>query len=180
MTYTASFSIALGSSQTGLTLEAQLKDTAGVNVGAAITAGFIEIGVGNYLFTGTAIPDGHRGGVVFQISPAGAIKAFAAVNPEELENVDAKLTTRATPAQVNTEVVDVLKVDTIPEQSQGIPPATPTFEQAQAWFWHTWRNSLTASSSQAKVRNTAGTVLAKAGLSDAAGEFKKDKFVSGP
>lgn len=86
MAYTLHFAISLGSSQTGLTLEAQLKDTAGANVGAAITTGFAEIGAGNYVWNGaTAIPDDHRGSVVFQISPAGAIKAISAINPEETE-----------------------------------------------------------------------------------------------
>ncbi len=83
-------------------------------------------------------------------------------------------------AAVNAEVVDVMKVDTIPEQSQGVPPATPTFEQVQAWFWATWRNQLTANATEAKVRNDSGTVLAKASLSDGAGVFTKGEFVSGP
>ena len=95
MTYTLDFAIALGSAQTGLSLEAQLVDTVGGDVGSPITAGFTEIGVGNYLWHATTIPDGHRGGVVFQILSAGAIKAFASINPEEAENTDVKVSTRS-------------------------------------------------------------------------------------
>ena len=92
MPYTLSFSLALGSSQTGLTLKAQLVDTAGADVGSEITTGFVEAGAGNYLFTSSAIPAGHRGGVKFYTGtlPTG-LKAFAAINPEETEAADALL-----------------------------------------------------------------------------------------
>jgi hypothetical protein len=93
MAYTLDFSIALGGSQTGLTLEAQLVNTAGANVGAAIGTGFTEMGLGNYLWHTTAIPDSHRGGVKFQLSGGGALKAFASINPQEAENTDVKTST---------------------------------------------------------------------------------------
>lgn len=96
--YSLDFNLALGAGNTGLTLEAVIVDTTGTPVGAAITTGFAEIGGGNYLWHATAIPDGHRGGVTFQVSPAGAIKAFAAVNPEEVENPDVKTSTRSSHA----------------------------------------------------------------------------------
>ena len=50
MAYTLTIPIALGTSKTGLTLKAQLVDTAGADVGSAITTGFVEIG-GSYPFT---------------------------------------------------------------------------------------------------------------------------------
>jgi hypothetical protein len=92
--YTLTFSLALGTSQTGLTLEAQLIDTTGVDVGAAITTGFYEAGLGNYTWTGS-IPDSHRGGVKFRVAGGGTLKAVAAVNPEEAENTDSKTSTRS-------------------------------------------------------------------------------------
>lgn len=98
MTYQRDCAIALGAGQTGLTLTAQLVDTVGANVGAVISTGFVEIGVGNYLWHYAAYPDGFRGGVVF-LSGA-TVKAFTSVNPEEAENVDAKVTSRATVAGV--------------------------------------------------------------------------------
>lgn len=92
--YTADISINLGASQVGLTLKAILVNSSGVAVGAEITTGFSEIGIGQYLFHSTAFPDGHRGGIKFYTGtlPAG-LKAFVAINPEELENTDAKTST---------------------------------------------------------------------------------------
>lgn len=92
MSYTLSIPILLGSSQTGLTLKAQLVDTAGSNVGAAITTGFVEIAGGNYLLT-ASIPDGHRGGIKI-LKSDNTFMAFGAINPEEAENTDAKTSTR--------------------------------------------------------------------------------------
>ncbi len=91
MAYTLDISLALGTSQTGLTLSAQLVDTAGANVGSAVTTGFTEIGLGNYLWHYTQWPDGHRGGVKFSTT-GGTLKAFVAINPEEAENLQGSLT----------------------------------------------------------------------------------------
>lgn len=89
MPYILSYQITLGTLDTGLVLEAQLTDIMGVTVGAAITTGWVELGLGHYIWTGT-IPDGHRGYWKFQISPGGALKAVASINPEEAENTDVR------------------------------------------------------------------------------------------
>lgn len=96
MAYSLDYSLALGSGRTGLAdLRAQLVDTTGANVGAAISTGFVEIGSGNYLWHYASFPDGHRGGVKFYSNATPAtILAFAAVNPEEGEYTDAKTSTR--------------------------------------------------------------------------------------
>jgi len=80
MTYPLNFSITLGGTSTGLTLEAQMVDNNGANVGSPITTGFVEIGNGNYLWHNPAVADNFQGGVVFRISPFGTIKAFTEVN----------------------------------------------------------------------------------------------------
>ena len=105
MPYTLTFDLNLG--LPGLTLQAQLIDTTGATVGGAVTTGFVEIGNGFYMFTHTAIPDGHRGGVTFQNSGGGGpIRGFRSVNPEEAENMDAKITSRATATEVWDEVLE--------------------------------------------------------------------------
>lgn len=87
MAYTLDFSLVLGSTKTGTALAAQIVDTSGANVGAAITTGFTEIGSGNYLWHCTTIPDDHRGGVKFYANGSPTpVLAFAAINPEEAEN----------------------------------------------------------------------------------------------
>jgi hypothetical protein len=97
MAYTRDFALALGGSQTGLSLEAQLVDTSGSNVGSAVTTGFVEIGLGNYLWHYASFPDDHRGGVIFRVAGGGAIKAFGAVNPEEVERLDVDISSRLAP-----------------------------------------------------------------------------------
>lgn len=163
MAYTLNFGIALGASQTGLTLEAQIVDNVGANVGAAITTGFTEIGLGNYLWSSAnAIPNDQRGGIKFQISPGGALKAFVGLNPEEAE-LDKKLVS-----------------DAFPELAQGKPTATPTIFALLMLLYHALRDKLITTSSEMRIHNDAGTVIAKSALSDAAGVFTRDELESGP
>lgn len=93
MPYTLDISLALGTSNAGLTdLRAQLVDTAGANVGSAVSTGFSDMGQGNYLWHYASFPDGHRGGVKFYSNAAPSVTlAFAAINPEEAENLDTKV-----------------------------------------------------------------------------------------
>jgi len=100
MAYTADYSLALGLAYAGLTdLRAQLVDTAGSNTGGAIATVFVDHGNGFYQWHYTAFPDGHRGGVKFYSNAdSSTTLAFTSINPETLENVDAKVSTRATDA----------------------------------------------------------------------------------
>lgn len=75
--------IALGASQTGLSLEAVVRDTAGTPVGSPIATGFFEVGGGDYLWDYALFPDSFRGGVQFRVAGGGAHKAFVAINPDE-------------------------------------------------------------------------------------------------
>ena len=105
MTYTLDFSVQLGPGKTGLSdLRAQLVDTGGANVGSAVSTGFTEIGTtGTYLWHYAAFPDSHRGGVKFySLAASSTILAFAPINPEEAENVDAKVSSRSTYAGGDT------------------------------------------------------------------------------
>lgn len=89
MAYQQAFGLSLGTSQTGLAaqLRAQLVSTAGANVGAVVSTGFVEIGVGLYLWHYASIPDGHRGGAVFTRNDTSAVVAFVAINPEDAEDI---------------------------------------------------------------------------------------------
>ena len=81
-------------------------------------------------------------------------------------NVDATISSRATPAQVNTQVSDVLKNDTIDERPAGAPTATPTFEQAISYLYMMWRNEVTQTSTVLTMKNDAGTSICDAAVSD--------------
>jgi hypothetical protein len=84
---------ALQTDAAGQTLTAQLVDTAGANVGGAISSGFVDLGAGFYSWTYASFPDGFRG--VVKVTASGTLKTVVAVNPQEGENVDVKVSTRA-------------------------------------------------------------------------------------
>lgn len=80
-------------------------------------------------------------------------------------------------AHVNAEVVDALFTDTIAELS-GTPGATPTMAQALMLLYMMVRNRHTASATEEKVYNNAGTAIAKATVSDSGTVFTKDQYVA--
>jgi len=57
--------------------------------------------------------------------------------------------------------IDAAIIDPIPEPSAGLPPVTPTLLQKMQYFWATWRNDATETATEQKIRNDAGTELAK-------------------
>jgi len=100
MAYAFGTLVALGGSKTGLTLLVQLFDTDGNDSGAPLATGFSERGNGNYYWYYAAFADAFRGGAdVYESGVPGTILASFAINPEELENVDVKVSTRSTLAQ---------------------------------------------------------------------------------
>jgi hypothetical protein len=96
-------------------------------------------------------------------------------------NVDAAVSTRATPAQVNTEVVDVLKTDTVTLPGQTAPPLTPTFEEMISWLYKVLRNRKDQTSTLWQLyADNETTVDAKATVSDDATTAIKQEIVTGP
>jgi hypothetical protein len=65
------------------------------------------------------------------------------------------------------------------EQGVGIPPATPTLEQAISYQYMNWRNAASTTSGCIQITNDAGTVIALAAISDSASTFVKGEFQSG-
>ena len=107
------------------------------------------------------------------LADAGAGVAGSVI--EEVEN-------RATPAQVNTEVSDVLKTDTIAEIAQGVPAATPTFENALMLLYMALRNKLdvaTVATDTLEIHNDAGTRIAQKLLTDDGADYSEAKMISG-
>lgn len=95
MTYALGFNIALGGSQTGITLNAQLRDETGSAEGSPVSTGFIEIGSGQYYWYYASMPDAFVGYVEFyEQGVPGTILASSAVNPQETELADVKTSTR--------------------------------------------------------------------------------------
>lgn len=108
----------------------------------------------------------------------GRLTAGRATN---LDNLDAAVSTRATPAQVNTEVVDALNVDTYPEPGQGTPSATASLVAKINYLFKAWRNKITNDGSNLRLFADDGTTVdQKAPVSDAAGTFTRGEYTTGP
>jgi len=95
-------------------------------------------------------------------------------------DVDVSTRSTVTTAQVNTEVVDVLKTDTTSEMSQGAPPATPTMEEMMAYLYFRLRNKCTTTADEDAMWDDLGTTkLVKATITDNGTTLTKGEYVSG-
>lgn len=81
-------------------------------------------------------------------------------------------------ADVNAELVDVLKTDTIADRSAGLPPATPTFEQAISYLYGSMRNSIDIDAGFKEFYNNAGALIWKKALSDDGDNYVEAKAVA--
>ena len=98
---------------------------------------------------------------------AGTIATVTTVTGLTASNLDAAITSRATPAQVNTEVVDALNVDTYAEPGQATPAATATLAAKINYIYKSWRNRKAQTSTTYSLYNDdAVTVDQKATVSD--------------
>ena len=109
---------------------------------------------------------------------AGGLTNARAAN---LDNLDATVSTRATPAQVNTEVVDALNVDTYAEPGQATPPATATLVQRLQYLYKAWRNRTTQTATQYSLYgDDALTVHQKGAFSDDGTTADRGEIATGP
>jgi len=92
---------------------------------------------------------------------------------DDLENVST--------AEVNTEVADVMKVDTISQPGQEAPAAAQTISKMIAFLYKAWRNKQDQSSSKYQLYNDDETTVdQKADVSESGGTITKDEVASGP
>lgn len=77
--------------------------------------------------------------------------------------------------QVNDQVLDVLATDTVSELG-AVPSATPTMRSILMLLYMALRNKRTASTSEEKIYNAAGTAIATATVSDSGVTFTKENF----
>jgi hypothetical protein len=83
-------------------------------------------------------------------------------------------------ADVNAEVVDVIRTDTIPELAQAAPAATPTVATAVMLLYQALRNEITVTSSSMTISNDAGVVITKKALADSGTQYTESEMVAGP
>lgn len=125
------------------------------------------------------------GGIAATAFAAGAIDAAAiaagAITSSEAPNLDAAISTRATPAQVNAEVLDVLNVDTFAEPGQEAPPATTTLVKKIGYLYKLLRNKITQDATTLKIfADDAVTVDQKATVSDDGTTYTRGEIATGP
>ncbi len=110
--------------------------------------------------------------------PSAATNA-AAVRSElttELGRLDAAMTSRATPAQVNAEVVDALSVDTYAEPG-AVPAATASLKEKIGWLFALATNKRLTTSTSDAVRNAGDTAtIGTAALADDGTTFVRSKY----
>lgn len=95
----------------------------------------------------------------------------------ELGRIDAAVSSRATPAQVNAEVVDALTVDTYAEPAS-VPVATSSLKDKLSWLFTLGRNKVTQTSAVQTVRNDGDTAdVATAAVSDDGTTFERSKWL---
>lgn len=84
-------------------------------------------------------------------------------------------------ANVNTEVVDALNVDTYAQPGQGTPLATTSIREMLGYLYKAWRNRTTQTSTAYKLYNDdAVTVDQKATFSDDATTADRTEVATGP
>jgi hypothetical protein len=94
--------------------------------------------------------------------------------------MDAAHALLATPAQVNTEVSDVIKIDTSTLPGQGTPTAIPTLEDAIMYLFKQFRNKETQTATEyALYADDTTTKDQKATVSDDATTFTKGEMTTG-
>jgi len=107
--------------------------------------------------------------------------AAGAITSSEAPNLDTAISTRATPAQVNTEVLDVLTVDTFAQPGQEAPAATTTFGLMLRYVYKFLRNRITQTATLLSIFNDdAVTVDHKSTVSDNSVTYDRGEIGSGP
>jgi hypothetical protein len=95
--------------------------------------------------------------------------------------IDAAVSTRATPAQVNTEVLDVLNTDTFAQPGQEAPAATTTLATMIRYLYKAFRNRITQTSTTMSLyADDATTVDQKATVSDDGTTYSRGELGTGP
>lgn len=154
-----------------------LTDTA--EIGAA-GAGLTEAGgTGDHL---TAVPWNAAWDAEVESEATDALNAYDPPTKAELDSGFAGQNDVST-AQVNAEVADVLKTDTISEMAQQAPPATPTFEEAVMYLYMALRNAInvdTSGTDYKEFTNDAGIVIWKKQLADDGTTYTESEGETGP
>jgi len=107
--------------------------------------------------------------------------SFARLGAPVAASISADIATRATPAQVKTQMTDALNVDTYDEPGQEAPPAITNLQKKISYVYKFLRNKITQTSTESQIWNDASTIVdQKATVSDTGLVFTRGKFGIGP
>ncbi len=143
----------------------------------AIVDGILDEAIAGHIGAGTV------GNLIERLDliATGGAGELTAARAALLSNLDATVASRATPAQVNTEMVDALSVDTYAEPGQILPPATNSIVSKLSFLYKAWRNEKNNDGAITNLLNDAGgTVDQKQTTSEAGGTVTKGEWASGP
>lgn len=105
---------------------------------------------------------------------AGVKGDSAAILDDTSTTLDAAISTRATPAQVNTEVLDVMNTDTFGEPT-GVPAATASLVTKIGYLFMQLRNKITVTSSAKTFFDDGAASEWKKALSDDGTTYTEDE-----
>lgn len=106
--------------------------------------------------------------------------AYTATRAGYIDNLDAAVTTRASPSDVNAQVLDVLATDTFAEPAQGAPPATTTLQKKLDYLYMMARNKETVTATERSFfADNESTVLCKGTVGESGGTFTRGELITG-
>jgi hypothetical protein len=115
----------------GLTLTASVVDTTGAAIGSQPASNIRDLGGGLYLYTTSAMPDGHRGAVL--LKNGTLVVGGAVVTPRESENNDIKIST-AQMLAAQLVISPLQAVVTNPRyQTKNLPPIARGSQPTDIW-----------------------------------------------
>ena len=108
-------------------------------------------------------------------------KAMARLYMVATNYLDAAISSRATPAQVSTQVAAELATTTYAEPAQGTPPATTDLRSKIGYLYKAWRNRTTQTATLYRVYNDdATTADHKSSFSDDGTTADRGEVATGP
>jgi hypothetical protein len=151
-------------------LAADYDPAAKPGVATALLNELVESDGGVSRYTANALEQAPTGG-----SAPTAVQIRQEIDANSTK-LDAAVSTRATPTQVNAEVLDVLTVDTFAEPS-AVPAATSTLKDKLNWLFILGRNKRTQTSTTELVRNDGDSAtVGTSTKSDDLTTFVKGKY----
>lgn len=180
--YKATVSDATGAT-VGVDVVALKAETAAIKVDtAAILIDTTEIGVAGAGLTNIDLPNqtmditGNLSGSVGSVT--GSVGSVVGLT---VANLDTTVSSRATPAQVNAEVLDVFNVDTFAEPGQEAPATTTTFRKMLTYLYKAWKNKTTQTATEYNLYDSVGVFVdQKSTFADDGTTATKNEIVSGP